>query len=336
MSARSLLIALAVFLALSFSVYAEGGSIQGRLVNGTDSPPRPLAAHPVQLYAESQGEKALQETLSDADGHFVFQGLDPNSQEHYVIGAEYTEVAYYSDWIVLTPITPTVSISLPVYETTTSDSGIVMQPVHLLVSFSEGKIRVQEIVFVENQSARSYIGQPEATLNNRLVSLRFSLPKEATELEFADASTEDGILRMPEGFVETRPVSPGRWSYIYSYSLNYTGAAYDFHKTLFYPLQNLNLLVADTGVSVESQQLVSKGRRETQSGAFLYWSADSLARGSELLVSFRKLPPGGTVEVRTPHVSALRWVALGLLALLAALAISYPFWKRPAAAEDAE
>ena len=187
---------------------------------------------------------------------------------------------------------------------------------------------MQEIVFVENRGTRTYIGETDPAMNDRPVSLRFSLPKEATELEFADANIEDGLLRTPEGFVETRPVSPGRWSYIYSYSLNYTGAAYDFRKAVFYPLQNLNLLVADAGVSVESAQLISKGRRETQSGAFLYWSADSLAQGSDLLVIFRQLPPGGPAEIRTPHLSALRWVALGILALLVLMAVSYPFWPK--------
>jgi hypothetical protein len=332
---RTALIALATFFVFSLGVYADGGSIQGQLLNSTAAPPRPLAAYAVQLYAESQGETPLQETQSDTNGAFAFQGLDLNSQEHYVVGAEYVNVAYYSDWIVLSPTTPTVSISLSVYETTTSDSNIVIQPAHLLVTFAEAKILVQEIVFVENKGARTLTGKPDPALNNEPAILRFSLPKEATELQFADSSIENGILRTPEGFVETRPVSPGRWSYIYSYSLNYTGTAYDFRKPILYPLQNLNLLVADTGVTVESKQLVSKGRRETQGGAFLYWSADSLARGSEIVISFRQLPPGGTAEVRTPHTSALRWVALGILALIVLLALSYPFWPKPAA-EDAE
>ena len=106
MNKRSLLIALMAFLALSLCVHAEGGSVQGRLLNGTAAPPRPLPAYSVQLYAESQGEKPLQEVKSDANGAFAFQGLDLNSQEHYVVGVEYADVAYYSDWIVLSPTTP--------------------------------------------------------------------------------------------------------------------------------------------------------------------------------------------------------------------------------------
>jgi len=339
---RTAIIGTLAFLVLFSRVQVEGGTIEGRVLNDTDVPPNALPSQSVTLYAyQGQEEQILQQTATDAQGRFTFQNLALNKEARsdkgvrYLVATDYVGVSYYSDWVILTPITPTVSLDLLVYEKTDEDSEIVVQPAHLLVTFSGGKILVQEILFVENKGKRTYVGRQDPALDNRVATLRFSLPKEATELSFADPNTENSVWRTPEGFVDTRPMSPGRWPYVYSYSLNYTGTAYELRKEIIYPTQGLNLLVADVGVQVESGQLSPQGRRETQAGAYQHWAKDSLTRGTGLTVTLRQLPGGEQPVGRrlaggatAAPASPLHWVVLGLLTLAVLSALAYPFLPR--------
>lgn len=312
-------------------VWAEGGSLSGQVLNGTTDPARPLTGQPVVLYSLQENEKRLADTVSGANGEFAFTGLALDPQLRYVVTTDYAGVTYLSELATLSPTTPTLSLPLLVYETTESDTDIVIRPAHILLAFVDGQLRVQEILFVENQGNRTYIGQVDPTLDGKFATVRLSLPQGATELSFADAMVGNSMARTSDGVVSTNPLAPGRWSYVYSYAVPISGTTYVFAKPFSYPVYGLNLLVGDAQVRVESAQLDFRGTREAQGTRFQYWAQDFLDRHSTLVVSLSQwsqsgpAASGATATLASP--SPLRWLVLGLIVVAVFLAVASPFWQ---------
>jgi len=332
MKRMTFLVALLALLLGGQAVWAQGGSLSGQVLNDTADPAKPLAGQTVALYSlQENAEKRLAETVSGADGKFAFTGLALDSQLRYMVTTEYAGVTYLSDLAMLSATTPTLSLPLLVYETTESDADIVIRPAHILLAFADDRIRVQEILFVENHGNRTYVGELDPALDGKRATIRLSLPQGATELSFADSLVGNNMLRTSDGVVSTSPLAPGRWSYIYSYAVPISGAAYAFEKRFSYPVYGINLLVGDAQVRVESAQLDFRGTREAQGTPFQYWAQDFLDRDSTLVVSLSQWSPGSPATsgaaVTPVSPSPLRWVVLGLITAAVTWAVASPFWR---------
>jgi len=124
---------------------------------------------------------------------------------------------------------------------------------------------------------------------------------------------------------------------MFSYALPYDPSGYDLVRGISYPLGALNVLVADVGVDVTSDQLIPQGFRGMEGQSYLNLSGQNLSKGERLTVHFSgspdREPLGGREAMpaqpsQAGDQSLLRWAALGLVVLIVGFALGYPLLKR--------
>nr|NIO70633.1 hypothetical protein [Anaerolineae bacterium] len=170
-------------------------------------------------------------------------------------------------------------------------------------------------------------------------TLRLSLPTGAEGLTFESGELGQRFFETEEGFMDTWPLLPGQASrrLIFSYSLPYDPSGYDLTREIPYPLKAINVLVAEVGVDVTSDQLTLEGSRGMQGQSYLNLSGQSLNKGERLSMHFSGSPGERVVEGREAMPaqppqpgdrSLLRWAALGLVVLAVGFALGYPLLRR--------
>ncbi len=319
---------------------AQGsGTIEGQVTNGT-ADGGSVEGLEVTLTALSGDE--VKDTLTattDATGRFRFEGLDTDATFTYHAAVSYQGVSYDSGEPVGFGDQTTLFIPLKVYETTTSDEDIAITRAHLIIDFQSKLMMVTEVFFVANTGDRTYVGSTGESTHGGTV--RFSLPAGAVGLQIQDEQASQRYLPLENGFVDRNPVLPGGEprQIIFSYHLPYDSSTFTFSSELFYPISAINVLVADVGVQVTSDQVALEGKMGGPGQSYLNLAGQNLPKGTTLTLNFANLPqevsaPGMDVVPKS-NQSALLWIAGGLLALAVALGFGYPMLRRQAKAPAA-
>jgi hypothetical protein len=333
-----LLAAVLAWLVLTPDAWAQGeGVIEGQVTNGTaGAPAESVAGLEVALYEVVGGSPVpLATTTSDAEGWFRFEGLATHPDLSYSFQVEYEGIVYGAQSGF--PADETLlHVAATVYETTTSDSNIVVDRQHVIVDFGAGTALFQELYIFNNTGDRIYVGEAGTTL-------RFSLPDGAADLSFSDAETEAHMVQTDSGLAFVRPVMPGQSQVMYSYDLPYDGTALAVSRRVLYPTSSLDLLVANAGVLVESPQMAYQGVTGGDQTAYQHFSAENLPGETvvELRLSGSPQEAGGTAGGRTGwsrglyEFGPMMALALGLLGGL--LPFAQRRWgRRPEPAAERE
>jgi hypothetical protein len=328
-----------VFCLAPVHALAQGqGVIEGQVVNGTANGGS-LEGLTVTLdvFAGTE-EQPSQTAITDAEGRFRFEDLSTEANYVYTLLLDYQGIEYGSDLLTFSEEETTLSVSIRVYEPIEGDEAISIERAHIFVDFQEGDLLVSELYFFSNGSDRIYIGAEEVAEGQR-GTLRLSLPTGAEGLVVEGEELGQRFFETDEGFADTWFLPPGQSSgrLMFSYFLPYDPSGYDLARDISYPLKALNVLVADVGVDVTSDQLIPQGTRGMQGQSYLNLSGQNLSKGERLTVHFSGLPDRERVGGReampaqtsqTSDQSLLRWVALGLVVLIVGFALGYPLLKR--------
>jgi hypothetical protein len=324
---------------------AQGqGVIGGQVVNGTaDAGSMEGLTVTLRVFMGME-EQTSQTTTTDAEGRFRFEGLSAEANRAYTLHLDYQGVEYGSDLLTFSEGETTLSIPIQVYESIESDEVVSIERAHIFVDFQEGELLVGELYFFDNSSDRIYIGAEEVAegQNGATVlrgTLRLSLPTGAKGLAFEDGELGQRFFETDDGFVDTWSLPPGQASgqLMFSYSLPYDPSGYDLTRDIPYPLEAINVLVADVGVDVTSDQLTSEGSRGMQGQSYLNLSGQNLSKGERLIVHFSGSPTSELVEggnaIPAPTSQAGSrslwvWAALGLIVLAVSFALGYPLLRR--------
>ncbi len=320
----SLLLCASLFLLLFVEapLAAQGqGVIEGQVMNGTAGAPLgSLAGLEVDLYEVAQGTPSLVgTTTTDWQGRFSFEGIATSSDRTYRFQLEYqgilygAEAAFPSDDTVL-------RVVATIYETTTSDSGIVVDQQHVIVDFATGALVIRELYVFNNSSDTIYVGDEGTTL-------RFSLPAGARDLTFRDPELAPHLVETEEGFAYVRPVMPGQREVLYSYGLPYDGRQLVLSRRTVYPAGGVDVMIANVGVQVQSSQLQYQGLTGGGETAYLHFSGHNLPAGSEIELSFSGPPqPAAGSGQSAPRLSLpLQRYAPGVALLMVILGACIPF-----------
>lgn len=306
------------------AVSAQGeGIIEGQVTNGTlGAPAESVAGLEVTLHEVVGGSPVLlATTTSDVDGWFRFEGLATHPDLSYRFQLEYEGIVYGA--VSGFPADETLlHVAATVYETTTSDGKIVVERQHVIVDFVDGDAVFQELYIFNNTGDKIYVGEEGTTL-------RFSLPDGAADIGFSDTETADHFVETDGGLAFVRPVMPGQKEVMYSYGLPYDGTELTISRPILYPTSSVDLLVANTGVQVESAQLVYQGLSGGDEAAYLHFSAEGLAGGAvvELRLSGSPQGAGGSTPARSWWSRGLQEygpavaLAMGLLGALLPFAL---------------
>ncbi len=318
---------------------AQGqGVIEGQVVNGTANGGS-VEGLTVTLHVFAGMEEQPSKTATTgAGGRFRFENLSTEADHGYALLLNYQGVDYGSDLLTFSEGEKTLSVPIQVYEPTEGDEAISIERAHIFVDFQEGNLLVGELYFFSNSSDRTYIGAEEVAEGQR-ETLRLSLPTGAKGLVVEGGELGQRFFETEEGFVDTWFLPPGQSSgrLLFSYSLAYDPSGYDLVRGVPYPLKAINVLVADVGVDVTSDQLIPEGSRGMQGQSYLNLSGQNLSKGERLALHLSGSPDDDLVGEREavpaqPSQAGkqplLHWAALGLIVLAVGFALGYPLLRR--------
>jgi len=303
------------------------GVITGQVVNGTAEASTPTGITVTLIAFEAGPQVKMVGTLSttvQSDGSFRFADLDPEAQVAYVVTTEYRGVNYGSDAVQLSPNQPQSAITLTVYETTDQADAIRFDRVHIFADFpTSDRLRIGELYVISNTGDRTYVG-----------SLQIPLPEGATDLRFERGTAAGRFTETDEGFIDTAPVLPGEGTteLLFSYALTYRDGLVITRRFL-YPVNTLNLLVPDVGVTVESEQLGEPAPVPMQEEVVYNYSTGPLTPGQEVSWKMKGKPRPATVMTATeetgrrPGPTDRQALGLGMIGLALGVVAAYLVWQ---------
>ncbi|HKV45541.1 MAG TPA: carboxypeptidase-like regulatory domain-containing protein [bacterium] len=294
--------------ALFPSAAAVQGEIRGRVMVRT-APVHPIGQQTVHLTIVERAVASEREAVTDAAGAFRFAGLPVGGIRVFVLHTEYAGVRYTTDRIVLTPTASVRTVDLAVYASSPDRSPLRAPLALAVVDVARGALRVSVIQRLENPTDRTLVSTPQDPLD-------FPLPPKAESVSFLAGWGDPRIAngRITDAF----PLMPGRTEVAYAYGLEPRSALVEVPWTFPYGAQDVEVLVADTGLAAAADGLTARGSVQGPHGRFLRLSGGPVARGRQIVLRLRGVPLD-----RDPWPGA---VAVGLAVVLAGgLALA---WRR--------
>jgi hypothetical protein len=114
---------------------------------------------------------------------------------------------------------------------------------------------------------------------------------------------------------------------MFHYVLDCERGECDLSREIQHPIANLNVLIPDADIQVQSAQLSFEGTRDAQGETYLNYVGHDLVPGERLDLRL-SLGEADSIAVapRSGGSQALPWIILGTV--LVGLALVYPFWRR--------
>jgi len=226
------------------STAQEGLAVAGILENGS----------PVDSFEPAQVTVALRvlegtvvvdqrAVHPNAEGLFIFDGVQPAGVRTYFISAEY-QGAIYSETRQLADIDRPVVLT--VYEATQDPTvlSIVSHTVIVTgVDATEGVVEILERVSVANHSGSTLV--PDLA-SGMMGFLRFALPAEAFNLDVRSDLVGGQILQVDRGFALTTPIPPTSdipYHVEFVYRVPYEGQMLDISRTLRFGAETIRVVV---------------------------------------------------------------------------------------------
>jgi mono/diheme cytochrome c family protein/uncharacterized membrane protein len=305
------------------------GVISGTITNRTTG--QPAAGLSVELGIFDQtSQLETRNATTDAEGKYEFTGLPTDGTLAYAVRTTYPEnVPYSSDFVTFEAGKTAIDLPVLVYETTDDPGGIRAERVHYIVEFDRGAALVAELMVFSLDGDRAYVGDGNHVL-------RFPLPPGSQQLAVNEGELGERFIQIENGFVDRLALPPGQnvRQILFRYALPYNGRSLEFQRSLPYPATAVNALISDSGQQVSSDDLVNGGKRNTESGSYYNLAAQNVPANQLLRISMTGLPDAAsaastgmmgtgvqTAATGTGAAGGLnRWVLIGLIAAVAALA----------------
>lgn len=263
---------------------AGNGSINGRValvaLDGSTNQPENDGNITVTIDAVS-GQEVLAtfDASVDETGQFTFADLSTNANISYYPQVSYNDIIYRGDPVRLSDSAPLAAPLLLVYETTDDPSGIMISRLNWVVDNAPGEVVIGQIMTLGNQLAATYTGQTVDGAD-RPVTTELSIPTGAYDIQFQDGVLGDTYIQVGDRFFDTAPVTPGdttRQIFV-SYRLAYEETATEIQQEVLYPVDALNLLIADLPALQEDvSALEFTGTNTVQNVSYRMWQGDNLS-----------------------------------------------------------
>lgn len=274
------------FRALPHELLVPGGSIHGRVVNGTGGagPAAGALVRAVALAGAVPGETAV--ALAAADGSFRLDNLVSGPELAYRVVTEYGGADYVWDQPVgATPAGEAgVALELTVYEAA-ADVPVVVRTGHLVLEPRPelGSVLVSEVWVVANETDRTLV-------TNERGGLRFQLPATAFDLVIEDARVRSEALLEGRTLVDRVPVPPGEREIVLRYHVPYWGRELRLERTIDMTTRVLQVLVPVTGATIVSPFLEAARAVAMEERTVVAARGESLEPGTLLAVDVGGLP----------------------------------------------
>jgi len=237
----------------------------------------------------------------------------------YLASLKYGGAVYRSAITQLAPDTSELALKMLIFDTTTDDSGLNIDRIHVLVDFPEPDLlQIVEIFIFSNNGEEAVVaGSPDQP------AVFFPLPEGAAAIEFDDGVLGQRYLKTQDGFGDTVSIPPGSGVYqvLVYYTLPYQGNELDFSQTMNYPVGAVVVMTPLNQVKVRGNFLEDLGVQNTASGSFQVYGGAGLGRGEELQFQLSENPDPTLVQEETSPVQ-IQGYLIGLIALGAVMILA--------------
>lgn len=329
----------------------DAGILEGQVVNGTEGGVEIGAGITVNLYVFGGSlEEQLMSTETDADGRFLFEGLDTSATLEYWIEADYQGVSYGTeDLVQFADGQTTLEATVIAYETTEDDGDVRLDLVHIFAESFGEVLRISETHLFGSTGDRAYVGEGSAEGQPETVFI--PVPADAVGFALGEGIPEERFVDAGGGLIDSEPVRPGTLmsEVRFSYHLLATGKPISLERRFAYPVTNLTVLVAQPGLSLTSGQLQSMGSQLIQDRQYEVFSGQGLEPDTPVELVFTlvagvgdSMGTGGMPGGETPSSgsaggsqSLLLWIGFGLALVVVAVAVVYAVTSRNTTASRA-
>lgn len=173
-----------------------------------------------------------------------------------------------------------LQLTVEIYETTTSDEGLTIDRLHVLIDFPQpDMVQVAEIYIMSNFDPATFVAEVPGE-----ASVRFSLPPEALNIEFDDGVLGQRYLKTEDGFSDTVSVPPGSGVYqvMVYYTLPYLKNQVDFKQVMNYPVGAVVVMIPEGEVIITGSTLEDKGVQDIPNAAIHLYSGTPINKGGTL------------------------------------------------------
>lgn len=235
------------------------------------------------------------------DGSFEFTDLPVNEGEAFLATVTYEGVEYSSDLQVLSE-NPNSTANIAVYEPTDDPSVLTIQSRGLVIAGANREtsaIEVFEIISLDNNSHRAYVGQDGKVLT-------IPLPPGATQI-----IPQPGFyFGMPEyennTLVTTGAITPGSHDAMFAYLVPYSGTKKVLDIGTAMPTGSLSILVPVESLKVSSPSMQDAGTARIADTEYHVLSTENPVVGDVIAVTVSDLPkPASSDASRGPLYAAI-------------------------------
>jgi hypothetical protein len=265
---------------------------------------------------------------TDAEGRFVFEGLQGGPDFTYVVGIRFAEQLYRSAPVVLEPGQQREGVIVRVGEQGSEATEASPSQVHIahhLMAFiwRDGRLTVREVVEVVNPISTPYQGStPHADQDT--YSLHLPLPEGYVNFQDLQGLQAEHVQLHASGLSYTAPLEPGSHRVAYSYTLPMPDRVTVVLARRTLATQTFDVLVEDTHL-VAASELQFHGRAPIEAHSFFHFRGTELPAQSRSWIQLTQL--SGTA-------SLIRFGGYGLIIAIALLGMLIPlsgtWWARPA------
>lgn len=306
------------------------GVVSGRVINGTEEAIVPEGIE-LRLRAFDMNAAFIDAmtTTVGTDGSFRFEGIDVATPVQLEPLAIYQGIPYLGNLesaITLSPAEPEANTDITVYETTTDDSAIRIERLHIVFDVVPGQAQVAELYILSNTGDRTFVGTPEEG------TLQIPVPSEALDVQ--PAGDPARYLALADGIADTTPIRPGVSSAesVIVYDLPYDGDL-ELSRPMPYPTDRINIFVPETGLELSGEGVQAGELFQAQNTTMRTYLAGELDTGQRLVMRLSGQPSmtgpaaNAAQPSASPQPSQTQGIIIGAVTLAAALALAYLYWQ---------
>ncbi|MCO6449250.1 MAG: c-type cytochrome [Caldilineales bacterium] len=253
------------------------GLIQVQVLNGTTGEIQSDAQVELRVF-DADGPVTSQSTTTDAQGMATFESLSTEPIWGFMLETQYNGASFSTDFFQFEPGISTIDMPLNVYEPGATADDIRINRAHWVVSIENPHtLEVGELYSFVNTSNRLYTGEMSDGVPR---VLQFDLPENAINVSFEGMDSTNRYVQDGNVFYDTVALPPGQHQVLFQYSLPVEDNSVTIQHPIAYPIDNLNLLAPDMGISVEASGWTIGQPLQAQGGAFLNYTQTSLPADS--------------------------------------------------------
>lgn len=252
---------------------------------------------------------------TDARGRYRLRSPGRDSAAVYIVSLTYAGIAYFTR-----PLHPPrgaaegTAEALAVYDTSSNSPAVQAAQRHIIVRRPEqdGSRHVLELLVLRNAGARTRIS-PDTTSP----VWQGTLPRGAIQLEVGESDvSSEAVYRRGDSIAVAAPVPPGDKQVVVSYILPRPSRRFDL--TLDQPVTRFNLLVEDSGATVEGGALERVGSELIEETSFVRFAKNDVGPGTHVVVRF---------SGSTSGAGSWWWLIVGLAGAAMAAGMAWA-WRR--------